>query len=387
MTIAGIRKRTFDSRCADLETGRAVRNYYGFLLVSALLFAFSLSFLLLNLLLPDPRRYSWLAQAYLSVYSSGFASASLFLVFFLAMYRKRTARVINLAAIIFSFIVIAFGVSLTTLDYFTRQNLAAILVAAVGVCAVLNAETWVYVMLEAWLSLLFAASYAFVMRERAGTVDFAQVGFIAGVSLAFGVYLQHTREIADMLALKLDDRDRELKDALVRDRLTGSYNRIFIDEYLASQIRCIKRYGDAIAILLIDIDSFRVINEKLGRQTGDAALKEFVSILVSHVRDSDLIARTGGEEFTVLLPRTSLDNALLVAEKLKAAVATSRLGTVTWKVTLSAGVGMLAAGDTLETALSRVDAALAAAKRAGRNRVEIVRPEGPIHPIQPITGE
>ncbi len=381
MTIAGIRKRTVVSHFADLEAGRAVRNYYGFLLVSALLLAFSLSFLLLNLLLPDPRRNTLLARAYLAVYSSGFAAASLFLVFFLAIYGRRSARVVNLAAIIFSFLVIAFGVSLSTLDYFTRQNLAAILVAAVGVCAVLNAETWVYVLLEAWLSLLFAAAYAFVMHERAGKIDFAEVGFIAAVSLAFGVYLQRTREIADVLSLELDDRDRELKDALVRDRLTGAYNRIFIDEYLASQMRCIKRYGDAIAILLLDIDSFRVINEKLGRVTGDAALKEFVSIIVTHIRDSDLVARTGGEEFTVLLPRTSLDNALLVANKLKETVASSRLGTVPWQVTISAGVGMLAAGDTLETVFSRVDAALAAAKRAGRNRVEFVRPEDPIPPI------
>lgn len=381
MTIASIRKRTGVSHFADLEAGRAVRNYYGFLLVSASLLAFSLSFLLLNLLFPDPRRNTWLARAYLAVYSSGIAAASLFLIFFLGIYGRRSARVVNLAAIIFSFIVIAFGVSLSSLDYFTRQNLAAILVAAVGVCAVLNAETWVYVLLEAWLSLLFAAASAFALHERAGTIDFTQVGFIAVVSLAFGVYLQHTRDIADVLSLELDDRDLELKDALVRDRLTGAYNRIFIDEYLASQMRCIKRYGDAIAILLLDIDSFRVINEKLGRVTGDAALKEFVSIIVSHVRDSDLVARTGGEEFTVLLPRTSLDHALLVAEKLGEAVASSRLGTVPWQVTMCAGVGMLAAGDTLETVLSRVDAALAAAKSAGRNRIEVVRPEGPIPPI------
>ena len=135
---------------------------------------------------------------------------------------------------------------------------------------------------------------------------------------------------------------------------------------------------EASALLMIDIDHFKSINDRFGHITGDHALVVIAQTLASCLRPQDLLARFGGEEFTVLLPGLETASAVSVAERLRAAVAklppltgaTATAGTGDHTITVSIGVATAMAATTVAALLARADAALYRAKGSGRNRVE-----------------
>lgn len=133
-------------------------------------------------------------------------------------------------------------------------------------------------------------------------------------------------------------------------------------------------------LLLIDVDHFKRVNDRLGHAAGDDVLRQLAACLRAHLREGDLLGRWGGEEFLVGLPAVRGGEALLVAERLRRMVAEAHLGPGDG-VTVSVGVSSALAGDTLEACVSRADAALYQAKRQGRNRVKIY--EAPFVPPAP----
>ena len=129
-----------------------------------------------------------------------------------------------------------------------------------------------------------------------------------------------------------------------------------------------RRYKGALSIALMDIDHFKDINDTYGHNIGDMVLTEIAALVRSHIRESDIVARWGGEEFVILFPHTNPDEAYAVAEKLRIlleAYAFEEIG----RLTCSFGVGSVAYDDTLANAVDRADASLYEAKRNGRNRV------------------
>lgn len=183
--------------------------------------------------------------------------------------------------------------------------------------------------------------------------------------------------IADNAALairnaQLFERMRELS---THDELTGLANRRLLRAYLDREIDLARRFQKAFALLVIDIDHFKCLNDKHGHQAGDAALREVAKLLTGNVRKVDMVARVGGEEFMVLLPRTGAKDAGLVAEKLRSAlerhVFAGGADQPSGALTVSIGVTQLRAMDDEhgESLVARADRALYAAKHAGRNRV------------------
>ena len=173
---------------------------------------------------------------------------------------------------------------------------------------------------------------------------------------------QETRELHGKLA-------EERKGARI-DSLTGIANRRAFDERYAEEIERCAQDGGPAALLLWDIDRFKFINDSYGHRAGDRVIQIVAKCLESAVRATDFIARIGGEEFAVLLPRTTTAEASRVAEGLRAAVAALRFhfrGTPV-VVTASCGIAELAAGVTGHTAFERADEALYLAKSGGRNR-------------------
>jgi diguanylate cyclase (GGDEF)-like protein len=175
--------------------------------------------------------------------------------------------------------------------------------------------------------------------------------------------------LVDQLAVALQNaRDYSEKlEAAIRDPLTGLYNRRFFYEAFAQEIARHERYGNGAALVLFDIDDFKVINDTLGHQAGDEVLEEVGRIVSQLVRPSDTFARIGGEEFGLLMPETGQLDALLVAERLRTAVARSRI-LAARGVTLSGGVSALPQDGTTREELQRhADQALYWAKRNGKN--------------------
>jgi diguanylate cyclase (GGDEF)-like protein len=159
------------------------------------------------------------------------------------------------------------------------------------------------------------------------------------------------------------------------DGLTGLYVRRYFDVRISEEIERARRFGTSFALILLDLDNFKQLNDTLGHLAGDRALREVAAIAANQLRGVDLAARYGGEELAFLLPRTSLVDAHAVAERIREAVATHLIveNDEKWRITASLGVAGWAESGGAEPSdlIARADAALYRAKRGGKNRVEV----------------
>jgi len=172
-----------------------------------------------------------------------------------------------------------------------------------------------------------------------------------------------TRDISDRRAF-----EDELNRIAVTDSLTGVWNRRQGEQLFAADLAEARRYGPALSLLMLDIDRFKAINDTLGHQVGDRVLVELTRRLHEHLRTSDVLARWGGEEFVILVRHCTIDEALPLAEKLRALVADTPFDDI-GTVTISIGAAELRADDDLASWLHRADQAMYDAKAAGRNAV------------------
>lgn len=167
---------------------------------------------------------------------------------------------------------------------------------------------------------------------------------------------------------ELERLNRELEHQASRDLLTGAYNRIKFDMMLEAEIKRCNRYPRAMTLAMLDIDYFKEINDKHGHAVGDSALRQFVELVFGHIRECDVLARWGGEEFMILFLEASLEETRLVAEKLRQKIENHAFDDF-GNMTCSFGLTQLQEGDSFHSLNKRVDEALYTAKRDGRNRV------------------
>jgi diguanylate cyclase (GGDEF)-like protein len=160
---------------------------------------------------------------------------------------------------------------------------------------------------------------------------------------------------------------RRLEEQSMTDALTGLGNRRWFDERMRIESDRAERAGEALSLLLVDVDHFKRINDTYGHPAGDAVLREMSALLLAALRKYDCPARVGGEEFAVILPRTGADKALGVAQRLRLAIAARPLASLPIATTVSIGC----AGGTgrFDGLYADADQRLYAAKRGGRDRV------------------
>ena len=173
-----------------------------------------------------------------------------------------------------------------------------------------------------------------------------------------------------------DALDRGLEAAVV-DPLTGLHNRRYLDARLEPLLRRVAAGRGGLSALICDLDHFKSINDTYGHDVGDAVLREFSRRLSAVVRPLDLVCRTGGEEFIVLMPGTTADLAALAAERLRRRIVAAHYPVTpdhSVEVTVSIGVAAARADDTASSLIKRADDALYRAKAAGRNRVMAEKP-------------
>jgi diguanylate cyclase (GGDEF)-like protein len=157
-----------------------------------------------------------------------------------------------------------------------------------------------------------------------------------------------------------------LREASMRDSLTGLFNRRAMNEALQRAWLRHRRTRAPLAVLVVDLDHFKRINDTRGHAAGDVVLARVAALLQGQLRAEDVLGRAGGEEFWVVLPETSREHASALAERLRHTVAEAALGT-----TCSVGVSLADAADAgVDQLVARADAALYRAKEGGRNRVE-----------------
>ncbi len=179
------------------------------------------------------------------------------------------------------------------------------------------------------------------------------------------------KELQEVM-LELQEVNQQLEVAIITDPLTGAMNRRGFYDLIESEHNRIIRYGGEITLLMLDIDFFKQINDKYGHSAGDLALRKLTEICADGARIIDVISRVGGEEFAILLPNTSVDNAVNLAERIRQKVASFRLeidrGSIL-NMTVSIGVAAYGSGDTPNSLFNKADQALYYAKNNGRDQV------------------
>jgi len=165
--------------------------------------------------------------------------------------------------------------------------------------------------------------------------------------------------------------ERKLVEMASRDPLTGLANRRHLLALAEHEIARTRRSGEPLSLIIADIDHFKRINDQRGHETGDQVLRHVAATLTNLCRAQDVVARWGGEEFLLLLPGTNAEAATMLAERIRASVATSPLpgddAAVT--ITLSLGVALLKPDEEVAGAIARADRALYRSKEGGRDRV------------------
>lgn len=195
-----------------------------------------------------------------------------------------------------------------------------------------------------------------------------------GTILGFQAYRRDITEkkkleiLNNELEERVIERTKEIERIAVTDLLTGLFNRHRFNQDLTDALAFYSRYHMPITIAIFDIDHFKNVNDTYGHNTGDDVLVAFSKILQKHMRQTDKLARWGGEEFVLLLINTELQDGVSVAKNLLERIQQHSFGTV-GSVTCSIGLSTLKAGDTPKTFLNRADAALYRAKHEGRNQV------------------
>jgi diguanylate cyclase (GGDEF)-like protein len=223
------------------------------------------------------------------------------------------------------------------------------------------------------VGLLAAAVVAVLSPAGAGQaalVSAAAVALIAGPLLVGALLVTNAR---------LHSARQQLRQLATHDHLTGVSNRKHFVAMAERDWSSIRRYGTDGAVLMIDVDHFKQVNDRYGKPAGDAVLRRIAEVAAQALRQADLIGRWGGEELVVLLPHTDPMGALDVAERIRAQVSERKMewNGAQFVCTVSVGVAPVGAvHETLESIVGDAEQALAEAKAAGRNCVRMA-------PIQP----
>lgn len=155
------------------------------------------------------------------------------------------------------------------------------------------------------------------------------------------------------------------------DPLTRTNNRAAFNDMVLREIKRASRNQQHLSLIFVDIDHFKMINDQHGHACGDLALSSVAGWIKDSVRGTDVVFRFGGEEFVILLAETALNDAAIIAERIRADIESHTLayGMDVLNITASLGVSSLNPGDSMDSFIQRADAAMYLAKRKGRNRV------------------
>ena len=204
----------------------------------------------------------------------------------------------------------------------------------------------------------------------AGTQRVQRVVDLATLAFA-DAYVDATMADTAQYLQRLRELNAQLTDESTHDKLTGLYDRGYFDMALARETRRAARYHRPLSLAMADVDHFKRVNDTFGHPMGDLALQHVAGLLLGAVRATDYVCRYGGEEFAIILPETNLGQALAMAERTRSSIESRpvNLGT---PVSLTISLGVAAYPDQAAdgpTLVVQADAALYAAKAAGRNRV------------------
>jgi diguanylate cyclase (GGDEF)-like protein len=224
---------------------------------------------------------------------------------------------------------------------------------------------------QVWLGL-----WATPVVDPVVLVSHAVVGGVTLWALALvAMWVAELREKIAAQAQRLQDTLGQVQALATTDMLTGLLNRRQIEQVMSDEMARAARTGSPLSVAVLDLDHFKRINDLYGHRMGDEVLRRFASLIKAELRALDHSGRWGGEEFLVLMPHVSADQALVALERIRHKLSELPMSEhESLRVTLSAGLAVWQVGESLELVIDRADAALYEAKHAGRNRVAQAMP-------------
>lgn len=205
--------------------------------------------------------------------------------------------------------------------------------------------------------------------------ELLQFGALALVTIIFTILATGISNLRRQLSgknIELQLALEKVQEVAIKDDLTGVYNRRFIMEVLDRQKKLAERGKENFSICYVDLDHFKQVNDKYGHTIGDKVLVACAHSLVESIRSVDYCARIGGEEFVLILANSSVENTVVVAERIRASIEDLDFSDIdeNFRMTASFGLSDYKIGESIAETLSRVDALLYEAKKAGRNIVK-----------------
>lgn len=278
-------------------------------------------------------------------------------------------------------VVFAIGIVIVVLDQLVTASITPFMVACIfiGVLFLIRPFFAVIIYMLGYIGFHIALGItqidqAILLSNRVNGITVAGIGLFLSIVL-WKVNMSNIiqKNQIDEQQKELLEKNKELEKLAFYDQLTGVYNRRKLEEILIDEIDLIRKDNHESCIVLVDIDSFKDINDNYGHPIGDLVLQESAERLRRNIRRTDYVARWGGDEFMILFPNTSLEDGIMLAEKLRFLFSNKelKLKDKSLIITASFGISPLE-GDFLETAYKSVDVALYRAKKKGSNRVETV---------------
>jgi diguanylate cyclase (GGDEF)-like protein len=320
----------------------------------------------------------------LKTWSQGIiASHSVLLVlmigFFLTTYRLRKRTEPNTTMFVLQYIVVvvimASGIAIVTFDQLVTTNITPFLLICI-ICGSIFlirplASFIIYVtsyMAYYYLIALTITDPQILLSNRVNGITAVGVGFL----LSF--ILWHYNYTTIIQKRRIESQQKQLEQMAYYDPLTDLPNRRLLEKLIKRELASMQRYGQETVIIMLDVDDFKQINDTYGHQVGDSILMQLADLLQNNVRETDTVARFGGEEFIILMPNTSVEEGYIFAERIRKIIMEKvfSIGSDTLQITSSFGVSSM--GDinsqNLEDYYLLADKALYLAKQSGKNRVE-----------------
>lgn len=320
----------------------------------------------------------------LKTWSQGIiASHSVLLVlmigFFLTTYRLRKRTEPNTTMFVLQYIVVvvimASGIAIVTFDQLVTTNITPFLLICI-ICGSIFlirplASFIIYVtsyMAYYYLIALTITDPQILLSNRVNGITAVGVGFL----LSF--ILWHYNYTTIIQKRRIESQQKQLEQMAYYDPLTDLPNRRLLEKLIKRELASMQRYGQETVIIMLDVDDFKQINDTYGHQVGDSILMQLADLLKNNVRETDTVARFGGEEFIILMPNTSVEEGYIFAERIRKIIMEKvfSIGSDTLQITSSFGVSSM--GDinsqNLEDYYLLADKALYLAKQSGKNRVE-----------------
>ena len=306
-----------------------------------------------------------------------FALMLFFVAFLLISLRQKKKAEASTFMKVFQYVVVGVimlsGIVFVTIDQLVTANITPFLLS----CIITGA---VFFLRPSAAFLIYGLSYVVYFAALGLTVTDAHLllsnrlnGITAvGVGLLISVLFWHYNYTNITQKRRIKIQQKQLEQLAYYDALTNLPNRRFLEELLKYEFVSMQRCGSETAIIILDVDDFKLINDTYGHPAGDEVLRQLGELLRNSIRRSHIVARYGGEEFIILMPQSGMEEGCQLAEQLRRLIKehTFTAGAVALPVTCSFGVSPLQSGPTLGDFCALADKALYISKRNGKNRVE-----------------